>query len=159
MKKLLLILAAAASISLASCGSKAPADTDATADTAATEITVAPQAEAEEATLNSAAVVELKAGETVHPDSQPVVVDFNATWCGPCKRFAPAFHEVAALYAAKATFMSCDVDKCEAFSKENNVQTIPCIMIFYPESTGRTPVRHEGYMSADEFKTFLDKNL
>lgn len=157
MNKLLLILAAAASISLASCGSKAPADTDATADSAATEITVAPQAEAD--TLNSAAVVELKAGETVHPDSQPVVVDFNATWCGPCKRFAPAFHEVAALYAAKATFMSCDVDECEAFSKENNVQTIPCIMIFYPESTGRTPVRHEGYMSADEFKTFLDKNL
>ena len=159
MKKILLIIAVAATMSFASCGSKAPADTVETADSTETVAEEKATAETEVADENSSAVIELKADDTVAPDALPVVVDFNATWCGPCKAFAPTFHKVAAEYAGKAVFASADVDVCEALAKENKVTSIPDVIIFYPASTGRATVSHEGLMTEDEFKAFLDKNL
>lgn len=159
MKKILLMLAASAAISFSACSGKAPTET-ADAEAAEVEQTEAQASdEAQPATDADDAVIELGADDTVSPTDKPVIVDFNATWCGPCKAFAPTYHEVAAEYAAKATFASADVDVCEALARDNQISSIPCVIIFYPAAESRKPARHEGLMTKDEFKEFLDKNL
>lgn len=104
-------------------------------------------------------VVELKANEALPDNGKPTVIDFNATWCGPCKNFAPTFHKVAADYAEKANFLSVDVDVCEKLAKEFNVTNIPMIAIVYPKSAGKQPVTKVGFMSEQEFTALLNSNL
>lgn len=103
MKVLNIIVAAAASMALmAACSSK----TGSAAAEASQNDTVAVAAPAE-------AVIEVAAGDTALSFSTPLaVIDFNATWCGPCQQFKPVFHKVAAKYADRITFFSVDTDSC-----------------------------------------------
>ena len=59
----------------------------------------------------------------------PVVVDFNATWCGPCKRLAPVLEELATEYEGKIAFYSVDVDKNKPLAKAFNVKSIPMLLL------------------------------
>ena len=59
---------------------------------------------------------------------KPVVVDFNATWCGPCKMIAPIFEELAEQYADRAEFFSVDVDECEDLAINFKVRNIPPLL-------------------------------
>ena len=54
---------------------------------------------------------------------KPVVVDFFATWCGPCKRLAPVLDELSKSYAGKATFVRIDVDKNQELAKSKILQS------------------------------------
>lgn len=89
-------------------------------------------------------------------NGKPLVIDFSATWCGPCQQFKPTFHKVAAEYAAKADFASADVDICTTLAQKYNIQSIPYVLIIRQD--GKT-VHVEGKMTEEEFKSFLDKNL
>ena len=72
-------------------------------------------------------------GETLDlAQGKPVIVDFNATWCGPCKKFAPTFEEIAGEYAGKALFYSVDVDVHPELAAEYGVQGIPHIQFINP---------------------------
>ncbi len=91
-------------------------------------------------------------GEYISPDNElPVVIDFNATWCGPCMRFKPTFEKVASEYDG-AVFLSVDVDNNPKAAEQFGVTNIPMITVHMPDGTTQTYV---GYMEEDEFRKFL----
>ncbi|MCL2855724.1 MAG: thioredoxin [Defluviitaleaceae bacterium] len=61
---------------------------------------------------------------------KPVVVDFYATWCGPCKILEPIFADVAGEMSDKAKFFKIDTDDNKGVSKQFGVRSIPTLMVF-----------------------------
>lgn len=60
----------------------------------------------------------------------PVVVDFSATWCGPCKALAPLIDKLAAAYAGKAKVFAVDVDKANALATKFGIRGVPTVIFF-----------------------------
>lgn len=61
--------------------------------------------------------------------SSPVIVDFNAEWCGPCKMMAPIFHKVATKLT-DVKFCTINTDENQNIAMEHNITGIPCLIIF-----------------------------
>lgn len=76
-----------------------------------------------------------------------VVVDFWATWCGPCRMQAPRFKEAAFMLRETATFYKVDVDECQTVSSVYNIASIPTIIIY---KNGTAVQRLVGLTSKDE---------
>lgn len=57
------------------------------------------------------------------------VLDFSATWCGPCQMLAPVFEQVSEEFAGSASFYKVDVDESRALSKEFSVQSVPTLVV------------------------------
>lgn len=77
----------------------------------------------------------------IRPGMKPekvTVIDFNATWCGPCRMFAPAFDKAAERYGKKADFYSIDTDQFPATATAFQVQAIPTVVIILPDGQTRT---------------------
>ena len=67
--------------------------------------------------------------ETLNTDKL-VVVDFWATWCGPCKMIAPIVEELAEEYEGKAVICKCNVDECDDVPMTYNIRSIPTLLFF-----------------------------
>lgn len=61
---------------------------------------------------------------------KPVVVDFWATWCGPCQSFAPAFEAVAEQESGRARFVKIDTEAQQALATQYRIRSIPTLMVF-----------------------------
>jgi thioredoxin len=89
--------------------------------------------------------------EVVNNSDKPVVVDFYAAWCGPCKRLAPNFEEFAtsndSVVAVKA-----DVDAIRDLLEEVDVQSVPTVVLY---SGGKEVKRKSGFMTLDELNAFV----
>ena len=67
--------------------------------------------------------------EIINTD-QPVLVDFWATWCGPCRALAPVIDELAHEFAGKAVVCKCNVDECDDVPMNFGIRSIPTLIFF-----------------------------
>jgi len=68
--------------------------------------------------------------QDVLKSDKPVLVDFTATWCGPCRMIAPIIEEMAAEYAGRAVIGKVDVDENPEISMNFGIRSVPTLMIF-----------------------------
>lgn len=86
----------------------------------------------------------------------PVLVDFWATWCGPCKMIAPILSEMAEEYAGKIKICKMDVDANRETPMKFNVRGIPTLIIF---KGGDVEAMKVGAVSRNQLKEFIDSAL
>lgn len=92
------------------------------------------KATATEATAAKDAVTEMSADDPAPvAKDRPVVIDFYATWCGPCKTYKPIFDKVAKDYMKKATFIRVDVDQFPDLAVQYRISSIPTTIILTPD--------------------------
>lgn len=70
--------------------------------------------------------------ELISKATRPYVIDFAATWCGPCRALAPIYHELAAEMSDTVDFYTVDVDRSKTLASLYRVHVVPTIVIFNP---------------------------
>ncbi len=103
----------------------------------------------------------MKQIETVEFDEllkgdKPVVCDFFATWCAPCRMLAPVMDEVSEKYGDKAEFVKVDIDKNPELAARFGIMSIPLVAVF---KNGEEAAKSVGYMSKSEADEFIKENL
>lgn len=68
--------------------------------------------------------------EGLKNSEQPLVVDFWATWCGPCRMIAPIVEELAKEYDGRINVGKCDVEECDDLAAEFGIRNIPTLLFF-----------------------------
>lgn len=88
--------------------------------------------------------------------STPVLVDFWAEWCGPCKMIAPILDEIAGEYAGKVTVAKLNIDQNSGTPPKFGIRGIPTLLLFKNGAVAATKV---GALSKTQLKEFLDANI
>lgn len=86
----------------------------------------------------------------------PVLVDYSAEWCGPCKMVSPLVEESARQYAGQLTVAKLDIDTSPATPSRYNVRGIPTLMLF---KDGHPIATHVGSLSKGQLAAFIDKHV
>jgi thioredoxin 1 len=90
--------------------------------------------------------------EVVIKSDKPVVVDFWAEWCGPCRMVSPIMEEISDEYSGKALVVKCDVDSSPGVSAKYGIRNIPTILFF---KNGKIADKQVGAVPRNNFITKL----
>ena len=111
--------------------------------------------------LNSATfnekVYDMRVQEQVYLGDKPAIVDFTATWCGPCQRIAPILEELAEEYKGKIVIYKVDVDKEKGLAQAFNISSSPAVL-FMP-ADGGDPIMTIGARGKERFKEDIQNYL
>ncbi len=88
--------------------------------------------------------------------NEPVLVDFHATWCGPCKAQAPILKELAPEIKGKARIIKIDVDKNQTLAMNYQVRSVPTLILF---KNGQQIWRHSGVASKQELLGVMKQHM
>lgn len=88
--------------------------------------------------------------------SQPVLVDFHATWCGPCKMMAPELQKFAQKNTGKLRVIKIDIDKSPATAQQFRIQGVPTLILF---KEGKVLWRQSGAMSSSQISEAIQSHL
>ena len=84
------------------------------------------------------------------------VVDFNATWCGPCRMLAPVLEDVSEKYAGKVSFFSVDVDEAPGLAMQYRVNSVPCLVLL---KNGEFADQSVGFRPEPQLTAWINSNL
>ncbi|WP_299402421.1 thioredoxin [Acaryochloris sp. IP29b_bin.148] len=85
-----------------------------------------------------------------------VVVDFTATWCGPCKKVSPMMDQLATAYDGRAKVVKVDVDQNKSVAKQYGIRSIPAVLVFKSGELVETLVGMNPY---EKFTAVLEQHL
>ncbi|MBS1910557.1 MAG: thioredoxin [Bacteroidetes bacterium] len=94
--------------------------------------------------------------DLVKESDVPVLVDFWAEWCGPCKMIAPTIEQIARDYRGRLRVVKVNVDLKPQISAEYGIQSIPTIMLFH---RGRVLMRQSGALPYEALKGQIDRAM
>lgn len=94
--------------------------------------------------------------EALRADAKPLVIDFWAEWCGPCRMVAPIVEELAEEYADRVNIGKCDVESCDEIAAEFRVRNIPTIIFL---KGGQQVDKHVGAISKADLQAKIDALL
>ncbi|MCS5586400.1 MAG: thioredoxin TrxC [Gammaproteobacteria bacterium] len=92
----------------------------------------------------------------IEKTDESLVVDFWATWCGPCQQFAPTFKQAASQIEPKARFIKIETEAEQAISAKYNIRSIPTLVIF---KNGKEIDRVSGALSASDFTNWVNQHI
>lgn len=87
---------------------------------------------------------------------EPMLVDFFATWCGPCKMLAPVIEELAAAYEGKVHVLKVDTDENQSLAVNYGIMNIPTVVLF---QSGNEVDRLVGVLPKESFCQMIDSHL
>ena len=94
--------------------------------------------------------------DTIIKSEKPILIDFFATWCGPCKTLGPILKQVKDSLGDRITILKIDVDKNQQISSQYQVRGVPTMILF---QSGKQLWRQSGVLSKDDIiKTILEKS-
>lgn len=154
MKKLFLLFALPAILSLTACATTPKKTDPASSTTTPTQTT--------QTTEITAAEFKTKIADYTNKEwkflgDKPAVVDFYATWCGPCKQIAPILNELAAKYEGKVNFYKIDVDQAPEVATAYGISSIPALL-FIPTGD-KKPILQAGAYPKDVIENLVQNIL
>lgn len=94
--------------------------------------------------------------ELINENEVPVLVDFHATWCGPCKVMNPVVKNTAQEFGEKLKVVKIDVDKNQVVSQQYQVRGVPTFMLFHK---GKVLWRQSGAIPEPQFKQIINQHI
>jgi thioredoxin 1 len=94
--------------------------------------------------------------ELINAPGMPVLVDFFADWCGPCKMMSPVLEQIAAELSGKLKVIKIDVDKNQAAAAQFKVQGVPTLILFHQ---GKVVWRQSGAIPANQLSQIIKQHL
>ncbi len=101
-------------------------------------------------------ITDISFEQDVLNSAKPVLVDFWAEWCGPCRALTPILEDVAASYGDKLTFGKINIDENPQIPSKYGVMSIPTLIIF---KNGQVEAIKMGLLSKSQLSAFVDSNI
>ncbi len=93
--------------------------------------------------------------ETINSET-PVLIDFYANWCGPCKALSPILEQLQTEFEGKVNIVKVDVDENPELATEHNIKSIPTLMLF---KQGKLIQTMKGFLGKDKVKQLISESI